>query len=226
MAIGSARAALGRVFFERCFYLFAALLVFVAFAPLVEDTYPGRVVLNTIGLLIVVSAVATVGPSRVSFVISLLLAVPTLVFQWLALTSGQSNMLLWSWAFGAGLYAATLIYLVGYVFRRDVMTGDKLWGAAAAYLMIGVLWAYLYGIIEYYYPGSFTSGGEIARFTLSELIYFSFSVLSSSGFGDMAPNSNQARSLCVVEQVVGALFVAILIARLSGVYPPREREPQ
>jgi len=69
-------------------------------------------------------------------------------------------------------------------------------------------------------------GGAAAKFAMAEFIYFSFTVLTSTGFGDLTPLSRQARSLCVVEQVVGALFVAILIARLAGVYPPGQREAE
>ena len=58
---------------------------------------------------------------------------------------------------------------------------------------------------------------------MPEFVYFNFTVLTSTGFGDLTPLSRQARSLCIVEQIAGALFVAILIARLAGVYPPRTR---
>ena len=47
-------------------------------------------------------------------------------------------------------------------------------------------------------------------------------VLTSTGFGDVTPLSRAARGICMIEQITGALFVAILIARLAGVYPPRE----
>jgi hypothetical protein len=220
MAIRRARETIGRVFFPRCFYLFVAVLLLVAGAPLVEPTPVGRLALNGVNLLIVVAAVAAVGRTLLSFVIALLLAVPTLVFQWLAMAGG-GDALLWSWSFGAALYAATLAYLLSYVFRRDVMTGDKLWGAASAYLMLGVLWAYLYAIVEHFYPLSFAIGGTAADFAIPEFIYFSFTVLTSTGFGDLTPLTRQARSVCIVEQIVGALFVAILIARLAGVYPRR-----
>ena len=56
-----------------------------------------------------------------------------------------------------------------------------------------------------------------------DFLYFSFTVLTSTGFGDITPLLRQARSLCVVEQLTGTLFLAILIARLAGVYPPAER---
>jgi hypothetical protein len=47
-------------------------------------------------------------------------------------------------------------------------------------------------------------------------------VLTSTGFGDITPLTRQARGMCMMEQITGSLFVAILIARLAGIYPPRE----
>ena len=118
-----------------------------------------------------------------SFVIALLLAGPTLAFQWLVLWGEQRELLVWSWSFGAALYFATLTYLLQYAFRREVMTADKLWGAAAAYLLLGVLWVYLYALVDHHWPNSFSIGGTLARVTVSDLIYFSFTVLTSTGFG-------------------------------------------
>ena len=221
MTIARARETVGRVFFERCFYLFVVILVLVAGAPLVEPTPTSRLLFNAANLLVVISAVAAVGRTVISFAIVLLIAVPSLVFQWLSFHSGDVEYLLESWWLGALLYATTLAYLLQYVFHRDVMTADKLWGAGAAFLMTGVLWAYLYAIVEHYYPASFAVGGTPADLTMPAFVYFSFTVLTTTGFGDLTPLTRQARSLCVVEQITGALFLAILIARLTGVYPAR-----
>jgi hypothetical protein len=81
--------------------------------------------------------------------------------------------------------------------------------------MTGVLWAYLYVIVEHYYPASFAVGGTPADLTMPAFVYFSFTVLTTTGFGDLTPLTRQARSLCVVEQITGVLFLAILIARLT-----------
>jgi Ion channel len=224
MAIDRARTALAQVFFQRCFYLFFAVLALVMAVLLLESTPRARILLNAGNLLVVVAAVAAVGRTQLSFVIALLLAAPTLLFQMLAIDEGDSRFLLHSWAFGAALYAATIGYLLRYVFQRQVMTADKLYGAAAAYLMLGVLWGYLYAIANHLQPGSFAFGGAVISPPLSDLLYFSFTVLTSTGFGDAVPVLRYARGLCVLEQLVGALFLAILIARLAGVYPPRRED--
>jgi hypothetical protein len=64
-----------------------------------------------------------------------------LVLQWLGLSVGDPQLLAYSWMFGALLYLCTIVYLLQYVFRPDVMTPDKLFGAAAGYLMLAVFWS-------------------------------------------------------------------------------------
>jgi hypothetical protein len=221
MAIDRVRATLGQVFFQRCFYLFVAVLVLVMAVLLLEPTPRGRLLVNAINLLVLVAAVAAVGRTPLSFVIALLLAAPAFVFQLLAIDEADPRFLVRSWAFGAALYVATIGYQLHYVFQREVMTTDKLYGAAAAYLMLGVLWGYLYAIAGQLQPGSFAIGGAVGTPQFADLVYFSFTVLTSTGFGDIVPVLRYARGLCVFEQLTGALFLAILIARLAGIYPPR-----
>jgi hypothetical protein len=106
------------------------------------------------------------------------------------------------------------------------MTTDKLFGAAAAYLMIGSFWGTLYALTNLFYPGSFVGLGDARSSEMSDYLYFSYTVLTSTGFGDIVPKTHQARAVCNVEQLTGVLFLAILIARLAGIYPPiRRREP-
>jgi hypothetical protein len=223
LAIGVARERLGRVFFQRCFYLFVVLLALIAVVPFVPPTPLGRYVVAGINAFVVVATVAAVGRTVLSFVIVLLLAVPALAFHYLGVVTGDPEPLAMSWAFAAALYAVTVTYLLRYVFQPEVMTADKLYGAAAAYLMLGLLWCYVYALLDHHYPRSFSVGGQPAPLEIIDALYFSFTVLTSTGFGDIVPLTRQARAICVVEQLVGALFLAILIARLAGVYPPRTR---
>jgi len=99
------------------------------------------------------------------------------------------------------------------------MSRDKLYGAVAAYILIAVLWANLHGVTQYFYPGAYVLGGTPQAFGMPELIYFSFTTLATVGYGDITPALIQSRYLTVLEMIVGVMFVAILIARLTGVYP-------
>ena len=223
MAIAQARERLGRVFNQRCFYLFVVLLLLIGGVPFVEPTRFGRLVTNGANLFVIIATVAAVGRTTLSFVIALLLAAPTIGFQWLNLVGDDADALYRSWAFGGALYLAAIVYLLRYVFQRDVMTADKLFGAAAGYLMIGIFWAYVFALVSHFYPDAFSVSGAAAPLSFYDCVYFSFTVLTSTGFGDITPLIRQARGLVIIEQVLGALFLAVLIARLAGVYPPQER---
>lgn len=72
---------------------------------------------------------------------------------------------------------------------------------------------------SYIYPGAYALVGTPKVLDFGELIYFSFAVLTTSGFGDITPVLIQSRFLTILEMVTGVMYVAILIARLTGVYP-------
>jgi hypothetical protein len=122
-------------------------------------------------------------------------------------------------SFNALFYLFIITNLFRYVFRLDLMSRDKLYGAVAAYILIGIFWAQLHALAQYFYPGSYTVEGATQVLDMPELIYFSFAALSTAGFGDIAPALIQSRYLTILEMIAGVMFVAILIARLTGVYP-------
>ena len=222
MAIGATRDTLSRIFYQRCFWLFLVLIAVIGAVSFVPASDHGRLVLNGVNMFLLIATVAAVGRTTLSFVIALLLAVPAVWFQYVGLWHDSDSDLAGSWMFSGTLYFIATAYLLRYVFQPRVMTQDKLFGAAAAYLMIGVLWAYLYAIVGYFYPESYMVVGQPGRLVYADALYLSITVLTSTGFGDVTPLTRAARGICMIEQIAGGLFVAILIARLAGVYPPRE----
>jgi len=226
MAIRIAQQALGRIFSQRCFYLFVVLLLFDAVVPFINPSPQGKLLIGVANSLVSVCAVAAVGRTMLSFVIVSLLAAATIVCFWWDLEFDYAAHLAWGWGFGAALDLATIVYLLRYVFQPEVMTADKLFGAAAAYLMIGSFWATAYALTNLFYPGSFPGLGDAHKADLTDFLYFSYTVLTSTGFGDIVPKTRQARAICNVEQLTGVLYLAVLIARLAGVYPPTPRNQQ
>jgi hypothetical protein len=214
------RAQVARVFSQRCFYLFVVLLGVLVCIP-IADTSPRAAALLTIfDALVLLAAVAAIGRTLSSFVLALGLAITVMLLQTAWRQSGDTVfMVLYLW-FLALYLLATLVYLLTYVLRRDVMTLDKLYGAAAAYLLLAFLWLVAYGLAQHYIPGSFGIGGApMPALAAGDLVYFSMTVLTTTGFGDIAPLKQPAKTLVVLEQIVGTLYVAILIARLTGTYP-------
>jgi hypothetical protein len=118
----------------------------------------------------------------------------------------------------------TVFALVSRLFIVKSVTFDTISAAICAYLLIGVAWAYAFAVVELRYPGSFSAAlfqrptGNAAPLlaSLRTFVYYSFVCLTTTGFGDILPVSEGARSLSVMEAVFGQLYMAILIARLVG----------
>jgi hypothetical protein len=227
MPLEAEHEALRLIARQRCFYLFLALFVLLVSIPFLEDTPRGRMTLNVINVSILAAALTAVARSPICLVTAALLAIPTVGFQMAYFFLAEDGLLVFSHGFGAAFYFVTVCYLLGYVLRRQTFTVDKLYGGAAAFLMLGLLWAYLYAIVLAFYPGALAAGGApMASYRISDIVYFSYTTLTSTGFGDIIPAHPVARMVCVLEQLTGVLFIAILIARLAGVYPPAAERPR
>jgi hypothetical protein len=106
-----------------------------------------------------------------------------------------------------------LLVVLGQTFRAGRVTAHRLQGGIAAYLLLGLLWAAAYALVETLRPGSFSGAIGVAAGHRAWL-YFSFVTLTTVGYGDILPVDPAARSLAMLEAVTGPLYIAILLARL------------
>lgn len=225
MPIVATREALGRVFHQRCFLLFGALLVFMCVVGFVEPTPLARFFIAVALSLVAVASVAAVGRTTFSFLVTTLVALPAVAMRFLAYATDLASAQVKAYFLYAILFSVTIIYLLRYIFQPRIMTADKLYGAAATYLLLGVAWTFVYASVQHFQPHSFLAGGQPATLGLADFYYFSFTTLTGTSYGDIAPALRLARGLTVVEQVTGTLYIAILIARLAGLYPRRGDGP-
>jgi len=102
------------------------------------------------------------------------------------------------------------------VFKHKRITPNTIYAALCVYLLIGLAYTYAYLIVEIVNPGSFLYNeaalvGETLGFNLS---YFSFTTLTTVGFGDIVPVTIQAKSIVIVEEITGVLYLAAIVSRL------------
>lgn len=119
--------------------------------------------------------------------------------------------------FAAGLlFSMTLIVVVGIaVFRPGPVSVHRVLGAIAIYLNIAVTFGLAYRVVDAFANGAFTgSYAPMKQHSIEALLYFSFSTLTTSGYGDIVPVDPLARSAANLEAVMGQLFPATLLARL------------
>jgi len=115
--------------------------------------------------------------------------------------------------------AISAVIVVRHVFGGATVDRNLLFGAMCVYLLIGLIWAILYGLIVQFWPGSFNGlanpGGTV---TMDNLLYYSFVTLAGLGYGDITPLAPLARTLAYMEVIAGQLYIAIMLAGLVGIF--------
>jgi hypothetical protein len=125
------------------------------------------------------------------------------------------------------LLCALTVVLAVAVFGPGRVTVHRIVGAIAIYLNVGTAFALGYRVVSALGPGRFSPAAHAASTTghaLTDLIYFSFSTLTTTGYGDIVPIDPFARALANVESVIGQLFPATLLARLITLELEHRRE--
>lgn len=104
------------------------------------------------------------------------------------------------------------------LFTEGPIDANRILGAIAVYLLIGLIWAVVYSAVNELDPGAFngTEPGEW-RHNFAELVYFSYVSLTTLGYGDISPDTPFTRFLVYLEAIFGQLYLAIMIAGLVGI---------
>ena len=114
-------------------------------------------------------------------------------------------------------HAFVVLCLLRYMLRDEIMTRDELFAAAGLYVLMAFVFAYLYALIEHWQPGAFAINAANNPQGMTrwwDLLYFSFTCLTSVGFGEITPANDHARSLVMIQQMIGVLYFALVISRL------------
>ena len=121
------------------------------------------------------------------------------------------------------LLGTTLATVLGRVLSHREVTGSTIAGAVSAYLIIGLLFTNIYGVLDWVLPGPFFAGGQPAD--QQSLQYFSFTTLTTVGYGDYTAASFPGRGVATFEALVAQVFLATLVARLVAAYRRRYPTP-
>jgi Ion channel len=191
------------------------VLIF-AIAPLGKAGIIGRIFFDLAMVTLMISGALTIEQSRLSKV----LVFASVVASAIVLTVARFYPMALLHQIGSFLATLTLLLYCRIVlvlmFRHGPITWSRIQGGLCAYLLLGMAWASAFEFVEYVRAGSFhfvsppASVDELS----SKLTYFSFSTLTTVGFGDVTPLTSCARSLSIAEAVMGQLFPAVLMAAL------------
>jgi len=203
----------------RCLPLLVSLVALLALYPYLERDGEPTTLVRVFFSLIPLAGVYAVSSKRWHVPVAAVLALPFLGFQWLPVAMGKTGAEPYLMAGVVAFYCFTTLTILAHVLRGSTISDDELYGAISVYLLLGFTFASGYLLMESIQPGTFTVDADHdpdGVVNWSDLLYFSFVTLTTLGYGDMAPVTSQARSLCLLEALLGPLYIAVLIARLVG----------
>jgi ion channel len=203
--------------------LLLAQLLAVIVWPFLAPSRAGSAVLGVISMVAVGLALGVVRNTPALTVIAVVLGVPAVLMTIMeAVLPGAEWVVLTSALLHAPFYLYVFFGTVRYLFHDDRVTTDELYAIGAAFTVLAWAFAFIYVAVEIIWPGSIRplSHGT-GRFF--DLLFFSFTNLTSVGLSDILPLGSHARSVVILEQVAGVLYVAMVISRLVAMTVRQQR---
>jgi hypothetical protein len=205
--------------------LLAVQLVGVLLYPFMDESAIGRAALSSFALVVLFLAVRTVQATQALVWVAVVLGLPIVVLTILEVVDPLNpQVILWSSILHAVFYFYTSLGLIRYMFLDRFVTTDELWATGATFTVVAWAFAYTFMAIQVIWPGSFIAAidPEAPR-TWFELLFLSFTNLTSVGLSDITPVLAPARSWVMIEQVAGLMYVALVISRIVGLTIARQR---
>jgi hypothetical protein len=204
---------------ERALSVFLLLLVVEMFVvwPVVRTAPAFDLASDLLFSILLVTGVLTVVQYRTLQWATGMFVLLVIAVRWAGIVFGRPGLFFWNAVLSLLSALAFLLIVLWWVYREGTVTGHRVRGAVAAYLLIAVSFSFAYDLTEYVHPGSFTlplEGAQGMQTRAAWFLYFSVVTLTTVGFGDIAPVHPVARSLVMAEALVGQLYPAILLARI------------
>lgn len=199
--------------------LLACQLVAILAYPFFSDTAVGRALLGVVGIIVVGLALWAVRRTPALNVVAFSLGLPGIVFTILdAVFPGNDTIGLVSASLHAPFYFFVSYGMIRYLFQDERVSHDDLFATGAAFTVVAWGFTYVFAAVEIIWPGSFAMSGSASGDPRNwfELLYLSFTTLTSVGLSDVSPVLGHARSVVMIEQFAGVMYLGLVVARLVG----------
>lgn len=141
-----------------------------------------------------------------------------IILNWRETFTESASVSFWSCIINFLCCSLLAVIIAVQVFKEGRITINHIQSAVAIYLLLGLMWGFLYQAAALKDPGAFVRASSSVPGSVDvlkrDLLYYSFTTLTTVGYGDIAPVHPAARMLAVLEAIVGQLFPAILITWL------------
>lgn len=220
--MGAKTSASVSVFFKknRFIILLAAILGLIIGKPLIAGIFNYRFIPDVLLTIIFIAAIHAVSQKRRHVFISLALVVPMFAGTWSYYWIESTVILMAAQIFGILFVGFTIHCLIRFIFTEKEVTKEVIYAAVVVYLLLAIVWAFAYLILEFFNRGSFSyPAGQLPDFF--HFLYFSCVTITTLGYGDVLPLTQEAGSLAILEAVSGQMYLVVVVAWLVGMHVSR-----
>jgi hypothetical protein len=214
---------------ERSLTVFLVLLTVEIFviAPISRSGLGIILVNNVIFSLLLVVGILTMARHKALKAVLTMFVAMAVATHWARVVFGVPGIELLDGLLMLSCAIGFLAIVLGQVYREGPVTSHRIMGAVAGYLLITLIFAIAYSLVETLLPGSFqipTVPAHVGGQQIQAFYYFSVITLTTTGYGDITAVNPFARTLVMMEALTGQLYTAILIARLVSLHAETKRE--
>jgi hypothetical protein len=211
-----------------------SLIGMIVVAPQVDSDRVSVLVLSLCSACLIVGCLHASKPGSRPFKIGVVLAVVEFVLGRIAMNESFRGVLPFQIGFWVFALGYVILVLIEHIFERAGVDLETFQAAICVYLLIGLVWGYLYALIDLYTPSSFLLNGqahlpwqtETERIrSFMKMLLLSYAKLSGSGNSDLTAHSNLASILGSFEAMMGQVYLAVVIARLVSMQVSKEMTP-
>lgn len=190
-------------------------LISILINPLLQATTFDQAIFNCFNLMALALAVWIVNRSPLINWVAWILAVPSVLLTGAFVSTGNVHYLIWAQSLESAMYFYTAIGLIMYMFNDNILTRDELFAAAATFTVLAWGFTLAYSVCQLVYPGSITGSmnpGQTRSWV--DLTFLSFSILSSTGYGDVMLVHPIAKVIGTFQMFFGLMYMALIVSRL------------
>lgn len=205
---------------------FLAVIAIFLIIPLFSRSFITHMALQCSFIFLLISTIYSIGRDKKILVIGLCFLMPYIVFDLLSLYNNSLTFMMSAYAFCLIFTFLAMCILVKKILWAPKIDTNLIFGSVTVYLLAAVLWAKMFFIENTFFPGSFKSVDvnfatailENAYDVQFNLFYYSFTVITTLGLGDIQPIHNLAKSLTAIEAMFGQLFIAVIVSKLVSTW--------
>lgn len=206
------------------FHLLVVLMSVYAVSAFVGTRGLGGYLINALLMTSLILGVRRVTRSSKVLKVTLVIVVLGVVGQWALEKLPARDGYIWGSCLSLVFFSAVLVFLVQALLHAERVDADTIFAAASVFMLFGIVCAYGFMLVQATDPAAFSLNESDLADPGGALLHYSFTTLTTVGYGSISPMSSMARMISDLEALVAQLYLAVVVAALVSVHIENSRQ--